>query len=362
MKKKVLALALAVVMAASLAGCSGQLSNEYITIKKYVGLEVPKADVAKVTDDDVNNAVNSKLKEKSTTEKITDRAAQKGDTVNIDYKGTIDGKEFDGGSATGASLELGSGSFIGANGKYKGFEDQIVGHNTGDKFDVTVQFPEKYSGNPDLQNKVAVFKVTLNQITLVKVPKLTDAWVKKNSKSKNVDDYKKGIKKELEKNNKKSAESSLQSSVMDALADQTKVKKYPDGAVKKQVTSINKYYNSLASAYKLDFKDFLKQYMGMSEKDFKKQAKDAAEGAVKKDLACKLIAKKKKLTPTKKEYEDQIAKYAKSSGVSAAEFKKQVGEDDIKSSILQQKVAKYLTDKCVQVEQSDKDTKGTDKK
>lgn len=360
MKKRVLALALSVLIAASLAGCSGQLSNEYITVKKYEGLEVPKVDVKKVTDGDVNNAINSKLKEKATIETVTGRAAQKGDTVNIDYKGSIDGKEFDGGSATGASLELGSGASIGANGNYKGFEEQIEGHNIGDKFDVTVQFPAQYSAKPDLQNKVAVFNVTLNGI--VKIPKLTNAWVKENSKtSKTVDEYKKETKTDLEKSSKKSTESSLQSSVMDALVDQVEVKKYPAGAVDKQLKDINKYYNSLASAYKLDFKDFLKQYMGLSEKNYKKEAKKAAEATVKRDLACKLIAKKKKLEPTKEEYDAQVKEYAKGSGVSVDDFKKQVGEETLKSSILQQKVAKYLADKCVQVEKSDTDTKGTGK-
>lgn len=352
MKKRILALTLSVLMAASLAGCSSQLSNEYITIKQYKGLEVPKVDVKKVTDSDVDNAIQSQLKEKSTPEKVTDRAAQKGDTVNIDYKGSVDGKEFEGGSATGASLELGSGSFIGANGKYKGFEEQIEGHKIGDKFDVTVQFPAQYSSKPELQNKVAVFNTTLNGIT--KTPELTDAWVKANSKkSKTVEEYKKEVRKELEKNNKKSMESSLQNSVMEALSDQIKVKKYPDGEVDKQLKAINDYYKKLADAYKMKFEDFLKQYMGMTEKDFKKQAKDAAKEAVKKDLACKLIAKKKNLEPTKEEYDKQVKEYAKGSGYSVDDFKKQVGEDTLKSTILQQKVAKYLADNCVQVEKSD---------
>ena len=348
MKKRLLALTMSVLMAASLAGCSKQLSNEYITVKQYDGLEVPKAEATEVTDVDVENSINGRLSAAATTEEITDRAAQDGDTVNIDYKGTVDGVEFEGGSAQGSDLVLGSGSFIGANGDYKGFEEQIVGHNIGETFDITVQFPENY---PDMANKVAVFNVKLNKISVQHVPELTVKWVKENSeKYKTVEEYKKEVKKELEKNNKESIKSTLQNSVMEALVDQIEVKKLPEDQVKDQMASIESYYQQMASVYGMEFEDFRDQMMQMSEDDFNKESKNAAETAVKRKLACELIAKKKNLEPSDKEYEKQIKEYAGDQDVK--EFKEQVGEDVLKNTILQQKVAEYLVDNCVQVEQT----------
>ena len=352
MKKRIVALAMSVLMAASLAGCSKQLSNEYITIKQYDGLEVPKAEVTEVTDEDVENVVQSKLTAAATMEEITDRAAQNGDTVNIDYKGSVDGTEFEGGSAQGSDLVLGSGSFIGANGDYKGFEEQIIGHTTGETFDITVQFPEGY---PDMANKVAVFNIKLNKISVQHVPELTDEWVKKNSeKSQTVEEYKKEVRKELEDNNKESMENSLQNSVLEALVEQVEVKKFPKNAVEEQLASIEDYYSQMASAYGMEFADFRDQMMQMSEEDFKTESKKAAETAVTRKLACELIAKKKNLEPSDKEYEKQIKEYAEGSGVQdVEEFKKQVGEDKLKFTVLQQKVGEYLADKCIQVEQND---------
>lgn len=224
MKKKTLyrtaACALAVTMTASLAGCSkteesastaetataetatsesaddsaydylaefsysdGFDENGYlkdVTALDYVTLPDDYADITidaslgEVSDQDISDYINSNvLSSFATTNQVTDRAAAMGDTVNIDYVGSIDGVEFDGGSAQGYNLELGSGSFI------DDFEDQIAGHTPGETFDVTVTFPENYS-SADLAGKDAVFSTTLNYINETVTPELTDAWVQEN--------------------------------------------------------------------------------------------------------------------------------------------------------------------------------------
>ncbi|MGC4018507.1 MAG: trigger factor [Muricomes sp.] len=353
MKKKILAATLSVLMVASLAGCSKQLSNDYVTIKQYEGLEVQQVEKVEVTDDQVESTINSNLSAAAVSEDVKDRAAQNGDIVNLDFVGSVDGVEFEGGSAKDTDLELGSGSFIGANGDYKGFEEQIIGHNIGENFDITVQFPEQYQ-NADMAGKVAVFNVTLNGIKVSNVPELKDEWVKENSKtSKTVKEYKAEIKKTLEESAKKNTDYQLQSEVMEALVDQIEVKKYPDGEVDKQLKVIKDYYSGMAESYGMEFKDFLEQYMGMKEEDFNTQAKEAAEMAVKRNVACELIAKKKNLELSDKEYKKQVKELAESSGYDDVDaFTKQVGEDVLKTSILQQEVAKYLVDKCVQVEKA----------
>ena len=156
----------AIAVTVSVAGCGGdgKLSNDYVTVNQYKGLEIAKVEKKEVSDDDVEQTIQSRLLSSGKTDGLTkDGAAEDGDWVNIDYTGTMDGTAFDGGSATGYDLELGSGSFIGASGDYQGFEDQIVGHNTGEEFDITVQFPEGYP-SADLAGKPANFHIVLNKI------------------------------------------------------------------------------------------------------------------------------------------------------------------------------------------------------
>ena len=149
---------------------------DYVTLPDdYADITID-ADLGQVTDEDTSNYIDQNvLSNYATDEKVTDRAAADGDTVNIDYVGSVDGVEFDGGNTkgNGADLTLGSGTYV------DNFEEQIVGHNPGETFDVTVTFPEDY-GNEDLNGKEAVFETTLNYIKESVTPELTDDWVKEN--------------------------------------------------------------------------------------------------------------------------------------------------------------------------------------
>lgn len=152
----------------------GVTAADYVTLPDDYNDITIDASLAEVTDEDISDYINNSiLSNFTTTRQVTDRAAATGDTVNIDYVGTIDGVEFDGGSAKGYDLELGSGTFI------DGFEDQIVGHTPGETFDVNVTFPDNY-GSTDLAGKDAVFSTTLNYINETVTPELTDTWVKEN--------------------------------------------------------------------------------------------------------------------------------------------------------------------------------------
>ena len=233
----------------------------------------------------------------------------------------MDGTAFDGGTATGYDLELGSGSFIGASGDYQGFEDQIVGHNTGEEFDITVQFPEGYP-SADLAGKPANFHIVLNKIYQKVAPELTDD----------------------------SGNSQLKQEVQTALLDQIEVNKYPDGAVDEQVKQANDYYTQIAQMYGVELNDFITTYLNMTEEKIEESAKQA----VQLEEAVKLIAKKEKLEPSDKEYEEGMQEYADKAGADLDTYKEQVGEDVLKDAILRDKVLDYLVDNCVQVEQSDK--------
>lgn len=355
MKKKLLAVLISVCTVASLAGCSGgKLSDDYITINKYKGLEVAKVETTEVTDDDVETQISSNLTTASVTTPVTDRASQEGDTVNI--TATTD---FENGNLTDRDVEIGSGTLIPANGDYKGFEDQLIGHKAGDTFEVEAKFGDDYS-QADLAGQVKKWSVTMNSVSLVTVPELTDDWVKENSDtSKTVEDYKKEVKKSLEDSAAASADSDLQSAVMTALLadDNVTVSKYPDGAVDDTVKEMTTYYENMATQYGMEFTDFLSQYFNMTEDDFTKQVQTASESTVKQDLACELIAKKKNLTPSDAEYKKEYAKYAEDFNYEDADaIVEQVGEEQLKKVILQQKVAEYLAENCVQVEAADTST------
>ncbi len=353
MKKKWIAVIICSAMALSLAGCSSELSDEYITIKKYKKLEIPKIENTEVSDTSVENTINSYLALSQERKEITDRAAQDGDTVDIDYTGTINGEEFSGGSAVGASLVLGSGQFLGAEGGYQGFEEQIVGHMPGDNFDITVKFPADYK-NEEVADKPANFNITLNGIYEVITPELTDEWVKENSEeSETVEEYKEEIRQRLEENNELQVTSTLQNAALTAMLDETEVKKLPEDQVKAEYQMTEDNYKKIAEGYGLEFEEFLSTYMNKSVEDFEKETQESAETIVKANLACSLLAKEKKLEPSESEYEELIKEYAEEAGADDVEaFKERVGEDLLRKAILQKKVAEYLVDKSVQVEQS----------
>ena len=222
MKKKLAVLAAGIcALSLFLTGCSGEISNDYVTITKYKGVEIDKVDADTVSDNDVEAQINSVLQSKSTTTEVTDRAAQTGDTVTIDYEGKKDGEAFKGGTATDAQLTLGSGQFI------DGFEDGVVGHNIGDTFDLDLTFPENY-GNEDLAGQAVVFTVTLKGISQTDVPELTDEFVQSVSDtSKTVEEYKKEIKKSLKKNGKENQQNTIKENAWKAVLENTTVNKYP---------------------------------------------------------------------------------------------------------------------------------------
>lgn len=362
MKKKCLAVLLAGVMAVSvLAGCSKlgskEISNDNITISKYKGIEVEKVAPEEVTDEDVESELQSTLQANRIINEVTDRAAQNGDTVTIDYVGKMDGEEFQGGSATDTDLTLGSGGFI------EGFEAGLVGHANGETVELNLTFPENYSMAPEKAGKPVVFTVTIKKITTQTLPELNDEFVQSVSKdSKTVEEYKKEIKKKLKEQNQENADISLQNAVWNEVIANSEVKKYPKEDVKEETDNLKKMYVQMAEYNGLEFKDFLEQSMnGMTEEQFDEQAEEAAKSTVKQKLAVKLIAEKEKLDLSEKEYDKEIEQYAKDYGFESSDaIKEAIDEDVLKNDILMTKVKKWLAENCKQVDKVEKkDAKDT---
>ena len=347
---------IAVVAAGLLAGCSGELSNEYVTVTQYKDLEVPQATsaVEEVTDEQVDQMIEGTLSAYAVREDVTDRAAREGDIVNIDYTGYLNGEAFDGGSDQGAELELGSGAFIGATEDYAGFEEQIEGHNPGEEFDIQVQFPDPYTRNPDMSGAVADFHIVLNSIASETVPELTDEWVKENSEgSETVEEYREEVRTALEEEQQAAVDSELASSVQNALIEKIEVKAYPEDAVNEQIAQLTDMYTTMAEMYGMDLGEFLESYMQMTEEDFNAQVKEAAQQTAVFDEAVKLIAAKQHLEPSDEEYNEKALEYAQSAGMEDVEaYEEQVGEELLRTVILREAVMDYLVDECIQVEQT----------
>ena len=244
---------------------SGIKALDYVTLPENFGSIALKESDLTPTEDELQQQMDSLLNQYTTSQPVTGRAAQSGDVANIDYTGTVDGVAFTGGTYSGYSLTLGSGSFI------DGFEDQIVGHKPGETFEVNVTFPDGYSDSTDaegnavvLSNKKAVFSVTLNYISEEILPELTDAWVEENFSSTDgvhtVEDLRAEYQKMLYQNN-------LNTAVMDYLLANSTFKDLPKEVTDYQVNQCLNYYYTMAQYYGYDLDSFLQAAAGYNSAD-----------------------------------------------------------------------------------------------
>ena len=244
----------------------GVRALDYVTLPEdFAAIPLKKADI-EPTEEDIQSLWDNLLESNRIQQPVTGRAAEEGDIANIDYSGTVDGVVFTGGTAEGYDLTLGSGTFI------SGFEEQIVGHNVGDSFDVTVTFPDDYGDSTDeagntitLSGKEAVFRVTLNSLAVSVLPEATDAWVEENFGASNdlhtvaeLDQY----------FHDNLYTSNLTNAVVDYLTENSQVSSIPDVVRNYQVCSQLSYYNSYASMFGYETLDeFLSGFMGYDNAD-----------------------------------------------------------------------------------------------
>lgn len=341
-KKTVLLFAGLLACSVMLGGCAGnEASNDYVKVGGYKGIEVDKVDdKQEVSDEDVDNYIDTVRKQNMTEDK--DASAEEGDTVNIDFVGKMDGQEFEGGSAQGQELTIGSAGYI------EGFEDSIIGHKAGETFDWNGQFPDPYENQPDYAGKPVTFTITVNSV--MRMPELTDDFVKTVSeKSKTVAEYKKEVKKILEDNAEENYQYDLESEAWDAVLEKAEVISYPEDEVKETEQQIINNYKSIAEAYGMEYEDYITS-QGMEVKDFEKQVSQAAENSVKQKYLAQAIAEEEKLSLTDEEYEKEFKKLAEEYGYPDVDtMKESAGEDELKNIVLQNIVKEWLAEHCVQV-------------
>ncbi|MCP1100884.1 trigger factor [Aequitasia blattaphilus] len=349
MKKRVIAvIATATLLIGAVTGCqkNSSINTDELELAGYKGIEVAQVEKPeKVTDEDVENQINSTLEAKATKEEIEDRAVEKGDVANIDFSGKVDGEVFDGGTAEGYDLEIGSGNFI------EGFEDSIIGHNIGDEFDWNGKFPDDYQST-DLAGKDVVFTIKVNKISEKKVPELTDDLVKElttDEKSKTVKEYKEEVKEQLTTQRQQTYDSTLYGEVWTAVSDKATIKKYPEDRIKELLDETIAQHKESAEQYGMEFKDYIAQYQVETEEEFEAAVEESIKKSLKDEIIAAGIAKKEKLEPSDKEYEKIYEELAESIGYDVKTMKEAYEEDVIKNAALKLHVTKWLADNCVQV-------------
>ena len=313
-----------------------------VKLAEYKGVEIEKVEV-EVTDADVDAEIEKTRKENARKVEVTDRAAENGDEVNINFEGFVDGVAFDGGKGEDYKLVLGSHSFIDT------FEDQIVGKNIGDEFDVNVTFPEEYQ-EASLAGKPAVFKCKLNAITAEILPDLDDDFASDVSEFETVAEYKEDVKKTLEIKKKDAAEKEKQSKVLEKLVETCEID-LPEPMIKyNQEKMLSDFEQRLAyQGLKLE------QYLSItkqSREDMLEQVKPEAIKRIKTSLIVEAIANAENIEVSDEEVDKEIEKTASMYQLDVEKFKELAGEKEleaIKMDVKMNKALKLIADESKEV-------------
>ena len=331
--------------------------DKYIKLGNYKGLEYDKISVS-VSDKEVKEEINNRLEAKTETKDETSGTVKDGDTITISYVGKIDGKTFAGGSAENSTITIGETQMI------DGFIDGLIGKKVGDKVTLNLKFPKDYQ-NEDVAGKKVVFEVTIKSKQVKSTPKYNLDFVKENSNSKTLEEYEASVKKDLEKQKTESAEDGVKQTLWSQVVASSKVKKYPKKQLAYEEEQFTKKYKDMAKSYGATWKDFLKQYMQMSEKDFNKQTKEYAKTVVAQKLTMHAIAEKEDLEVSSKEYKNRLDELLKQAGFTKEQFQQQYNQsieeyakaNDFGSSFLLEKVEQFILDNGKVKAAADKDSK-----
>ncbi len=308
-----------------------------VEVSEYKGLKAERV-IAEVTDAEVEATLNSLAERNSRMVAVTDRAAALGDTAVIDFEGFVDDFAFEGGKGESHSLELGSGQFI------PGFEEQIVGHNTGDEFDVNVEFPAEYHAE-NLAGKPAIFKVKLHEIKVKELPALDDEFAKDASEFDTLDELKADIKaKTLErkqKANEEDVENQLVNTVVEGLKGEI-----PEALFENRVRQSVQEFDYRLQSQGMNLQMYM-QYTGSSIEEFSKTFRPQAEQQVKMRLALEKIVELEKIVPSDEELEAKIEEMAKGYGVTAEQVKAAIPMDDISLDLAVSKAIDLIKDNAV---------------
>ena len=312
-----------------------------VKLGEYKGMEVPAQDTT-VTDADVDDALETKRQQQAELVLKEDKPAEKGDTVVIDYKGSVDGEEFDGGSAENYSLELGSGSFI------PGFEDQLIGHNADEDVDVNVTFPEDYHAK-NLAGKDALFKVKIHEIKEKQLPELDDDFAK--DVDEDVDtlaELKEKTKKQLQEEKDNQAKAAIEDAAINKAVANAEIQDIPQAMLDDDTNRQMQQYLAGMQQQGISPQMYF-QITGTKEEDLKKQFANDAAQRVKTNLVLEAIVDDANLDATDEEIAKEISDLAKQYGMEEDAVKKALSKDMLMHDIKIRKAVDLVADSAKQV-------------
>ena len=313
------------------------ITKPEVEVKDYKGIEVEKV-VNPVTDEDINKQLDALREKNVTVETVDDRAAENGDDVVIDFEGFKDDVAFEGGKAEDFTLSLGSGQFI------PGFEDQIVGHNAGEDFDINVTFPDEYQVK-ELAGAPAVFKIKLKSISKKVMPELDDDMVKDSTEFDTVDEYKADVKKKLEEANEKHADSEVEAKIFDKVIENMTAE-IPQVMFDNRVNEMISELEQRLAPQGISL-DLYMQYTGQTIDTVKKAYAEQAEKQVKLRLALEKIAKLENIEVTEDELKAEFDKLAEAYQLDVDQVKQFIHDDDLKKDIAVGKAVDLIKDAAV---------------
>ncbi len=308
-----------------------------VEVTSYKGLKATKKSVT-VTVSNINEELEKMRERNGRMVSVEDRAAANGDNTLIDFEGFTDGVAFEGGKGENYPLTLGSNQFI------PGFEDQIVGHNIGEEFDVNVTFPAEYQAK-ELAGKPAVFKVKINEIRTRELPELDDEFAKDVSDFDTLDELKADIKAKLKEAKEKEATNDIENQLIDEVIKNMKAdipEVMYDNAVEGMVNDFAQRLQSQGMQLELYL-----QYMGMDINTFKKQFEEQAQKQVKIRLALEKIVELENITPTDEEIEAEFDKMADAYKMSKEQIKAIIPVEEFKKDIAVNKAIDLVKDSAV---------------
>ena len=305
-----------------------------VKLGKYKGLKA-KYGETEASDDDVAEELKNMQERNSRLVSVEDRAAEMGDTAEIDFEGFVDGEAFDGGKGENYPLELGSGSFI------PGFEEQVAGHKVGDEFDVNVTFPEEYQA--ELAGKEAVFKCKIHEIKAKELPELDDEFAKDvDEEVETLDELKEKLKNQISERKAENAKREFENSLIEKVIDKLDAV-IPECMNTQKVDELVQDYGYRLQMQGIDLNTYL-QYLGQTIDDFKEQFKENAAKQVKVALALEEIVKAENIEATEEEVNAEVDKLAEQYGMDAEQIKAAVPTEQIENDIKTRKAVDVIVD------------------
>ena len=306
-------------------------------IDGYKGIEVEKKST-EVTDELIDKEIEQVRERNSRLVTVEDRAAENGDTAVIDFEGFVDGEAFEGGKAEGYNLSLGSGNFI------PGFEEQIVGHKTGEEFSINVKFSDDYQAE-ELKGKDAEFKITLHEIKTKELPEVDDEFVQDVSDKETLEEYKEELKETVAKRLKDEADKDVDDKISEKLMALLEGE-IPEAMYENQTNDMVRDFEMRLRSQGMDMQTYM-QYMGMDVNALKGMYRDDAEKRVKLRLALETIARKENIEVTEADLEDEYSKMAEAYKMDIDKVKDAVPAESLTEDIKVQKALDLVKNSAV---------------